>query len=549
MEPAFIPYIRGIIPPAVPEEKIPSPELEQEVSGPTFYSVCNNWALKIAGEKKVSIDEAFEIIIKEVRTKASDENKKLSLLKALENVGWENDPLFHNPEEYPYYALACLSEGAISVEQFATIMFHYTCVKYHDDKSNIKSIPLFKLDFDTKTMVVNPLAREIIKQTFNYTSGEAHRLTAEQLDAFFEEMATLPASEQQFFVISDAYKKKPTVEKNNVAKMVVNDQRNSKKSQEEIQKLLQQNKAFNEYLNVQNNSIVEQLLLNDFNPLNYFKEGSQRKRMVPSCAMMQTYLNVKHENPLQINPVFDASPVAAFYENAKNRTRDLALPFIGIDLPDVADTRDALGFDFIYHDFYHANACSFIPPNHISGIMELIELSEELKAEPELSKFVEEIQLFIDQLIDLDGLLYPNVEATPTLFWNHIGLVYLGSTGNYTKSKDPVKRNQEMLEKSKAFASSPFYRRLAAKLKEHTGCLEDLGLNLKAIEQQAQIERAQNKTMVEQMLQSTVATFPPHFPRDSGFYKIIDDMRAKISANLECGNFILNLEKALKRAG
>jgi hypothetical protein len=84
----------------------------------------------------------------------------------------------------------------------------------------------------------------------------------------------------------------------------------------------------------------------------------KKGRMIPSLGLMQTFLNVKFEDAVTINPVLGLSSMEDIRENGITSTRDMALRFPGVHLPDDADGDAAPGFSFTFHDFYHAYIAS-----------------------------------------------------------------------------------------------------------------------------------------------------------------------------------------------
>jgi len=466
---------------------------------PTYQAVCKNWALGISKEKNISIEEAYSVIGKLVSEKTADEKKKIDLLHALESLNWENDPIFDDTEEYPFYALAGLKEGSLSVVKFTTLMFYRTCVLYHDNKNAVKSLPMFILDPASKEMVVNPLAKKIVIETCKpreSTDGLGQRvmqgipqLTDTQIDQFFEEMSKKPISEQQFFIMPDTFISKEPIKKidDNPEKLIENLFKDKNLTKEQLAKAKEayNNTSIAKNLSAKNNRSIIEIFYHDqgFNPLNFFTEGSIRKRMVPSFSMMQAFVDVKHPNSVKINPVIGLSPIEPIFDNAKNRTREMGLAFVDKPLPTTADDKSAPGFDFIYHDFYHVNVFAYFPQQHVDANLKMIDILgafKEKSTSPEMQKFTERM---IEKIIDLEGISYEPLKSLPdddirvrNIFWDILNQSLQVVVAAIANEKSPGNMMQESMELFETIHASEFFKFFAEKIHANAAFFESKGL-------------------------------------------------------------------------
>lgn len=234
------------------------------------------------------------------------------LLTALKDKDWKHG--IFKDKNYPFYALEAVKLNKMSSSEFCTLMFYWTANRYHTTKTNqVAAIPLF---LDGKP---NPQAVQMLKETMKSTPGmktfeSTEFLTNEQLEELFRQMEKAPSFEQQFFLVPQSL-------------------------QDTIFNAIQYNKI-NIFGNVR----------------------SELKRMIPSFTLMQRFLDIKFgPQAIKINPVIGLSHFKDIIANGAGGQRDMAIPFPGVTLPEKADNLLAPGFDFSYHDFYHAFIVSSIP--------------------------------------------------------------------------------------------------------------------------------------------------------------------------------------------
>lgn len=293
--------------------QIPTPpSLEKMTQLSTEY-----WTLtrRIPKDRLVEINQTINALPdKEIRIS--------QLLTALKENNWKHE-IFQD-ENYPLYALEAVKEKRLSSIEFSTLMFYWTAHRNHAvTPDQLEVIPIF---VDGKP---NPQAVQMLKETMkSYEPGIAvfksntEFLTDTQFEELIRQMAKAPASEQQFFLVPQ-------------------------KEDYTIFNAIQVNK------------------------INVFGDvASTTKRMIPSLTLMQRFLDIKFgPQAVQINPVIGLSLFKDIIANGAGGQRDMAIPFPGIDLPKDADNIFAPGFDFSYHDFYHAFIVSSIPQEHRQALV------------------------------------------------------------------------------------------------------------------------------------------------------------------------------------
>ena len=201
------------------------------------------------------------------------------------------------------------------------------------------------------------------------------------MSGFFERMKTMPKSEQSFFAVS---------------------------SIDPIQLFV---KFADEALFVKYETITQVIIETaGMNLFGYFLIGGFVHQMMPIFSMMQQFLIAcaGKDKAIKITPRIGLSSVADIVNNGRNDTRDMALPFIGVNLPRKAGGLKALrDRDFIGHDLYHAVLSSEVP----------------VKYRPAFIKIAEEIELmkeeFADQSVSLylDELYHRMIDNEHPHFW------------------------------------------------------------------------------------------------------------------------------------
>lgn len=218
------------------------------------------------------------------------------------------------------YALFAVKKGLISIETFSTYLnFKVAHNKYHD----LQIVRLFLPNGKR-----NPEAVKIMASN-NFRKKETPLMNMKHVDAFFNVMKTKDPLAQVLLL----GKPKKTFEKQTIS------------------------------LAVHQNAGVG---------LFSFYQGY---KMIPSFEMMQTSLDVVYESRAQkMNPVLGLSSLKDISSNNIFKMRDMALIFPFVKLPKEADNYRAYGFDFTYHDFYHALVCS----NMLIGTQQMANLMFEI---------------------------------------------------------------------------------------------------------------------------------------------------------------------------
>lgn len=254
---------------------------------------------------------------------------------------WEA-PIF-KLTDYPLYLLAALKNRKVDAQQFGTVMLYWVTCQRHP-AHEIKSIPIFingQRNKEAERYIIQTLrTRDFTPQL---PPREDDLLNAEQIDTLFAKLQTLPASEQQIFIILDV-------------------QGIIKKGESPINKTISQHILYGQRLNVFNRLLEEETAL----------------RMIPSVGLMQAFIDViGGENAVKINPVIGLSSLDDIRKNGLEATRDMAFQFPGILLPERADGVLAPDADFTYHDFYHTFMASMLSDTSRKRI---IALADAIKA-------------------------------------------------------------------------------------------------------------------------------------------------------------------------
>lgn len=272
----------------------------------------------------------------------------------------------------PIYALYAVKKGIISVETFSTLLnFNVAKTKYHD----LEAIPLFLEDGSRNPRAVKLLE---IGSIYYFSTPSRQRpgklMKEEHIDAFFDKMKGKNRIAQTFFIGAP-------------------------------------NKVLNE--KTMSEALRDRTGLELFN---YF-EG---KKVIPSFEMMQTAIDAAYgKQGTQINPVLGLSSLEDISTNNIVKTRDMALIFPGLELPKTADGFRTYGFDFTYHDFYHA----LITSNMTQGMQQLMNLFAEMlkhykPSSPEEKKIAE---VFREALVDMEVFEFKQNQPKKDLsqlFWD-----------------------------------------------------------------------------------------------------------------------------------
>ncbi len=306
-----------------------------------------------------------------IEAKMKGLESKEDLIK-VEFQAFENGMMeFDDWDKAAIRALYALKMGFISKETFATFLNFRVA---HQQYKEIEKIPLFLADGSR-----NPRVLAYLQKTGNFfpSLGEDFQtnfLNDSQIDQFFEIMKSKPKSAQVFFIgnLEDPHPGSITQE------------------------------------------IRRETGLEIFNVMD-------QKRVIPSFEILQALLDAAfHENAVKMNPVIGLSSYADIEANAMFNSRDVALYFPGVALPDSADDFPVEGIDFTYHDFYHAFIASNVPKN----IQPLFNLCYSILGPlsskyPEKKEIIEKLRL---KLLDMEHAEFRmdnrNNRSDSQLFWD-----------------------------------------------------------------------------------------------------------------------------------
>lgn len=302
-------------------------------------------AAKISKDHAMNISAGFDAVTRYLpnrdewlRQAASRAKEGAALCRKLEGAEWAAilEEYKSGPDNLASDGLNAFHEGKITMEQFCSLIFCWSLMKQFPG-TRIGIQPLFDPDG-----TVNSVSAASIRQTLESSGkyrGQRALLNEEKMNAFFRSMHAQPASEQFYFYIDAGQIDLP---------------------QNEVKKGA---KIFNNTLTITEDIYASQ----GVNVFNQFRGGLAldiKYRMLPSLSMMQQFLVAYAGNAdaVKLTPVIGLSSAADIVENIESDTRDMALPFPGVDLPKEADMLLAPNdIDFIGHDFYHSIVASDVP--------------------------------------------------------------------------------------------------------------------------------------------------------------------------------------------
>lgn len=128
-------------------------------------------------------------------------------------------------------------------------------------------------------------------------------------------------------------------------------------------------------------------------------------RIVASLSMMQAFVNVLgKENAITFTPVIGVSTIEDIKNNGKWGTRDIALAFPGVDLPEEADGYFIrTPFDFSYHDFYHGCSASLASNEVRLTCLYIAEMVDSKNNEElTMTEYPDFARYFVELLIDME---------------------------------------------------------------------------------------------------------------------------------------------------
>jgi hypothetical protein len=245
-------------------------------------------------------------------------------------------------------ALVLFQEGIIRADEFSTACFRFSLERDYPGE------PMLTMHLFNKDGSVNPVARDFIKQTMDVHKmdlkegvqiAEESYLDEEGLDRFFEGMRDAPPSEQVFFAVP--VPPFPTDENGMLAKHLSNSW-----------------------------TIRDQIFMNTrLNVFNRFKIEGHEMQMAPSSFMMQEFLYASQKpekSPVMIVSRIGLSELEDIYLNGRSDTREMSIPFPGVEVPKEADFLSApTALTFYAHDFFHAIVASEVPSEARQFLLDL----------------------------------------------------------------------------------------------------------------------------------------------------------------------------------
>lgn len=305
-------------------------------------------------------DETKAVILAKLQALAGHEGEVQELLRAANEHNFDH-PLFQNLDEMAYLALYGVEKGLMELGTFATLM-NFRVAKLNYD--NPRFIPLFVEGQPNPEAVsmINEMRLLNREGHFATVTPATEFMTEVEIGRLFEAMKSQPASEQGFMVGDDP-------DPFQGGKVVPDD--------------ISRTVIFATGINFLNRVI------------------SQKLRVIPSLGLMQASLNVRSgDNAVHINPVLDFSSLGDITNNALFGSRDMGIAFPGVNLPDVADRLKARGFDFPWHDYYHAILASGVPVKYQQSIAWMAQTISHIYFN---SPVLEELAtLLAEQLLDME---------------------------------------------------------------------------------------------------------------------------------------------------
>jgi len=260
-----------------------------------------------------------------------------ALCKTLKKSDWATiiKEYKQSPDNLATDGLKAFHDGKITMEQFSTLIFCWSLMKQFPDVE-IHVQPIFDSNGE-----VNRAAERFLRQTFEsccLTKGQASFLDEKKFNTFLRNMKLQPDSENSFFFIK------------------------TNKFEENLDNETRKTKTLDGTF-----TVTEEIYQAGVNVFGQFENEGTTHRMIPSLSMMQQFLAAYagDTNAVKIIPVIGVSKLKDIVNNTKTDTRDIGLPFPGVELPKQADKLAApYDIDFIRHDFYHSILASDVTPEH-----------------------------------------------------------------------------------------------------------------------------------------------------------------------------------------
>lgn len=353
--------------------------------------------------------------------KAELRTQEMDRLNGLLRTGHWNEVINSyrkTPDHLATDGLKAFQRGDITMHQFATLITCWSLMIDFPD-SHIHTQSLFdgegSIDKQANKMIQDTLVYR--GEEFIHSSDTEKRmfLQGDQLELFFQKMKIQPESEKVFFFVT------------------MNPYNWSKPVHEVYLEMFSKKRTVMEH-------IAAYLGINVFHQVTL---DSTTYRMVPSFSMMQGFVDVQgSSDAVKLTPVIGLSSVEDMMMNIKMQTRDVALPFPGVKLPQEADKiRAPYAVEFIGHDFFHCIIASEIPRKLRLAIQDIVdgmrEVQVTLSGDQEVSQFFQE---WCERVIDMDFPLFskdprdvavfeiPNITDMQKLFLTIDGTKIFAST-------------------------------------------------------------------------------------------------------------------------
>ncbi len=268
-----------------------------------------------------------------------------------------------SPDKLAIDGLKALEQGAIQTSQLSTLIFRWSLIKDFPD-AKVQVISLFD-DAGNVNLLADGFIRQTLKESRDFGEGGVY-LNEDQLSSFYKRMKEKPLSEQLFFYM----KVKEPPKDRYVYKTIV--QR------------------------------IQQLGNNVFNEFSYKGEYYE---MIGTHSMLQEFLIAYGgtENAVTITPTFNISTKEDIAINGLRDERDMALPFVDIQLPEELDTFPvSAALQSIRHDFHHCLTATNIPAATRRAFIEYSEAVLKQKSLTENPKVRYFLDVLYRQIIDMD---------------------------------------------------------------------------------------------------------------------------------------------------
>lgn len=352
----------------------------------TITLELNEFLRRVPHENRVQIED-------KLATKAICE-AGVVMATQLKGVNVYSSKVFR-AQEAPFAALSALEKGRIKLEQFVTIQTQWALRNYLEKSGEmlVVNVPLF-----CKPGCVSEYARKILRKTwlipkhkmfrgsFNYSPINSH-VTPEEEDLIFEYMQSAPLSEKRFSIFVDP---------------------ESSAFLEGHMKTVSQaiySTGFNVFSRITPDS-------EEFPDMYY----SPVERILPSHSLVLAYFKARFgEEAILPYPVLGSSETEDLIQSQTVQKRDAMIPFPGL-MVTAAHGHTAPGFDFYYHDLYHAFVTSCVGPKYAKAYLKLADLFLQLShASSFLKPFLD---VLVHRCVDMEHSLFRPEIRVKEYFWN-----------------------------------------------------------------------------------------------------------------------------------